>query len=339
MRCVRALLRWTFRFLGAVALIVTAGVVYEAIAAAHDDHRYPPPGRLIDVGGYRLHLKCAGQGGPAVVLESGSGVSSNGWALVQPELSKVTTVCSYDRAGYGWSDFGPLPRTMDRIAAELHRLLHNGEIRGPYVLVGHSFGGEIVRVYAGQYPTEVAGLVVIASAPDDWRTRMPRSFVKRADKSAGAQRREFDLLPMAARIGLLRFLGFQSYFSYLRAHMPPEIAAAEISFLRRGKPFQAVRAEEIVQDDQLPVWSFVDQPLIVLDDKWQLPERPTADDLEAERVWRELEANVARHSVRGKLTVTEQSGHMMPLEQPETVIGVVHDVIQQLRQEHRSGSP
>ena len=196
-----------------------------------------------------------------------------------------------------------------------------------------------MRVYAGQYPTEVAGLVVIASAPDDWRTRMPASFVERADKSAGAQRRDFDLLPMAARIGLLRFLGFQSYFSYLRAHMPPEIAAAEISFLRRGKPFQAVRAEEIVQDDRLPIWSFVDQPLIVLDDKWQLPEHPTADDLEAERVWRELDENVARHSVRGKLTVTERSGHMIPLEQPETVIGAVHDIMQQLRQEHGSGSP
>jgi pimeloyl-ACP methyl ester carboxylesterase len=164
---------WAFKLLGAVALIATVRAVYEAVAAARDQHRYPPPGRLIDIGDYRLHLKCAGEGGPAVVLESGIGVSSNGWALVLPELSKVTKTCSYDRAGYGWSDFGAQPRTIVRIAAELHVLLHNGWIRGPYVLVGHSFGGEIVRAYVGQYPTEVAGLVVIASAPEEWRTRMP----------------------------------------------------------------------------------------------------------------------------------------------------------------------
>jgi pimeloyl-ACP methyl ester carboxylesterase len=193
-------------------------------------------------------------------------------------------------------------------------------------------------VYAGQYLTEVAGLVVIASAPEDWRTRMPASFVERADKSAGAQRRQFDLLPLAARMGLLRFFGFQSYFSYLRAHMPPEIAASEISFLRRGKPFQTVRAEEVAQDDRLPAWSFGDQPLIVLDDKWQLPEHPTADDLDAERVWRALNENVARRSVRGKLIVTEQSGHMIPLEQPEAVVAAVRNVVEQVRQEHGSGS-
>ena len=137
--------------------LASVGASYEAIAAGGDAKAYPPPGRLVDVGGYRLHIQCAGTGSPAVVLDAGLGGTSLDWNLVQKEMGLTTQVCAYDRAGMGWSETGPLPRTPDQIARELHTLLTNAGIPGPYVLVGHSVGGKNVRMFALQYPDEVAG--------------------------------------------------------------------------------------------------------------------------------------------------------------------------------------
>ena len=132
-------------------------------------HRYPPPGRMVDIGGYKLHLNCTGEGSPTVILEAGNGTMSAGWAWIQPELAKTTRVCSYDRAGSAWSETGPEPRDGVHIAQELHALLAKGGVRGPLVLVGHSFGGLYVRQYAALYSSEVAGLVLVDAAhPDQW---------------------------------------------------------------------------------------------------------------------------------------------------------------------------
>ncbi len=126
-----------------------------------------PLGRMVDVGGYRLHINCAGRGNPTVVLIAGSGDFSFDWSLVQPDVSRVTRVCSYDRAGIAWSDPGPTPRTMRQDAYELHKLLGAARVKGPYVLVGHSIGGLIARVYAEQYPDEVAGVVLVDPTHED----------------------------------------------------------------------------------------------------------------------------------------------------------------------------
>ena len=123
-----------------------------------------PPGRLVDVGGFRLHLHCQGEaqpGVPVVVLEAGGGDYSAAWEWVLPELASETMTCAYDRAGYGWTDPGPRPRTAKRMAAELHALLANAEIPPPYVLVAHSFGGFPARRFAVDYPHETAGLVLV----------------------------------------------------------------------------------------------------------------------------------------------------------------------------------
>lgn len=128
-----------------------------------------PPGRLVDVGGYRLHLHCTGSGGPTVVLIHGFGDFSFDWALVQRGVAKVTRVCSYDRAGQAWSDIGPEPRGLARITEELHSLLERGEEKGPFVLVGQSWGGLIPRLYAARYRAQVAGIVFVdASQENMW---------------------------------------------------------------------------------------------------------------------------------------------------------------------------
>jgi pimeloyl-ACP methyl ester carboxylesterase len=122
---------------------------------------YAAPGQLIDVGGCRLHLHCQGAGGPAVILESGIAGSLLGWSLVQPKIAEFTRVCSYDRAGLGWSDRCIAPRTVPQMVHELAALLERANVPPPYVLVGHSFGGLLVRAYAHLRPHQVAGLVFV----------------------------------------------------------------------------------------------------------------------------------------------------------------------------------
>jgi len=128
-------------FVGFVVALPIVGFTYQFIANRADADRAPEAGRLVDIGGYRLKVNCIGTGSPTVVLESGLGDMSVEWTRVQPEIAKFTRVCSYDRAGYGGSDAGPLPRTSAQIARELHTLLRNAGEEPPYLLVGHSFGG------------------------------------------------------------------------------------------------------------------------------------------------------------------------------------------------------
>ncbi len=162
------LLRWSLRILVGLVIALVAlglsGAVYQAIATQIDQRTYPAPGQLVDVGGYKLHIYCVGdrgEGSPTVILDAVGGGSSAQWALVQPEIAVATRVCAYDRAGFGWSELGPEPRDAHQQVRELHTLLANADVTGPYVLVGHSYGGRVARVYAAQYPDEVVGLVLV----------------------------------------------------------------------------------------------------------------------------------------------------------------------------------
>ena len=142
----------------------------------------PPPGRLVDVGTHRLHLSCLGEGSPTVVLDSALGASSISWVLVQPALARLTRTCAYDRAGFGWSDAGPLPRTASRIANELYELLRRAQVPPPYVLVGHSFGGLVARLFAGRHPDAVAGMVLIEPAiAEHWASPPPEQQARIAE--------------------------------------------------------------------------------------------------------------------------------------------------------------
>jgi hypothetical protein len=170
----KTLWRRTRRILLIVALLIVGlsgtGLLYQSIASAQDASSYPAPGKLIDVGGYRLHLYCTGTGrpgSPTVILDAAFGDTSLAWSKVQPSVASFTRVCSYDRAGYGWSDTSPLPRTARRVVTELHTLLTRAGVPGPYVLVGHSYGGLFVQLYAYTYPHEVAGLVLVDSVHED----------------------------------------------------------------------------------------------------------------------------------------------------------------------------
>jgi pimeloyl-ACP methyl ester carboxylesterase len=144
----------------AVSICLLLGVQGVAPAAPGDEI-YARPGQLVTAQRTRLNFYCMGRGSPTVVFDSGWGDWAPVWTLVQPEVAKRTRACSYDRAGAGFSDPGPLPRTSVRIAAELRSALHNAGIQGPYILVGNAFGGDNVRTFAARYPAEVAGLVLV----------------------------------------------------------------------------------------------------------------------------------------------------------------------------------
>src|SRR5262245_21601399 len=154
------------------------------------DILYAHPGQLVFVNGFRLNLYCMGSGSPTVVFDSGWEDWAPSWSKVQPEVAKWTRACSYDRAGAGFSDAGPMPRTSVRIADELHTALHNGRIRGPYILVGHAFGGNIVRTFADRYMREVAGLVLVDADTSDLEPKAMREKEHRGQVAIVSQLRD-----------------------------------------------------------------------------------------------------------------------------------------------------
>jgi pimeloyl-ACP methyl ester carboxylesterase len=143
------------------ALLFAALAMPFGASAAPGDTLYTHPGRLVPASPNRLNLYCIGKGSPTVVFDSGWEDWAPAWAIVQPAVAKFTRACTYDRAGSGFSDAGPMPRTSVRIADELHSALHHAGISGPYILVGHSFGSYNTRVFADRYMNEVAGLVLV----------------------------------------------------------------------------------------------------------------------------------------------------------------------------------
>ncbi|GAA3612214.1 alpha/beta fold hydrolase [Microlunatus ginsengisoli] len=164
--------RWLLYPVVAALALAAAGAGHEAILEARDVRADLAPGRLVDVGGHRLHLHCTGSGSPAVVLEPGLGGSSADLRWIAPVVARDTTVCVYDRAGRGWSDPPDGPQDADQIAADLHTLLAAAGVAGPFVLAGHSFGGLYVLDFAARFPEQVAGLVLLDStAPRSGLTR------------------------------------------------------------------------------------------------------------------------------------------------------------------------
>jgi pimeloyl-ACP methyl ester carboxylesterase len=254
-----------------LALIVVT-TIYQRVATANEQTRFPPPGRPVDVGGYRLHLRCEGQGSPAVVLESGSGMTSNEWTLVQPEVAKFTRVCSYDRAGFGWSESGPPADPVE----VLHVLLRNGGVAGPYAIAGHSYGSGLARRFAYRFPNEVKGMVLTAASyPDEEVQRIA------ADTST-RDRFYFEIYAWSTRLGLMRItperylpemLGV--YFGFLRKYLPPRVAECEIAFLHQARHVQSFlierghpTPEEETEDVAAYTRGFGDMPLVVLSERW-----------------------------------------------------------------------
>ncbi len=198
--------RWVLYPVLAVSALAAVGGGYATVGAAADARAYPMPGQLIDVGGHRLHLNCTGSGSPTVVLEPGGGNTSANMGWIAPAVARGTRVCVYDRAGRGWSEPADTPQDAAQIATDLHTLLQRGRVPGPYVLAGHSFGGQYAQTFAARYPDEVAGMVLVDST-DRASGERPRTTSQGDARSYDTAGRVSAVLSTTARVGLARLLG------------------------------------------------------------------------------------------------------------------------------------
>jgi len=236
--------RWLVVPVIAMLLVFAVGGGLATVSAATASSATTATGRMIDVGGHRLYIECTGSGGPAVILQAGLGASSSSWAAIAPAVAATTTVCTYDRAGHGRSDEAGSQDGI-ALATDLHTLLERAGVPGPYVLVGHSSGGPYVRVFAAQYPDEVAGMVLLDAQPADAFTALPQyPGVYSMFETVST------LSPSLARIGLLApLLG-----------LPADESTAAIVRGARDE----VRALRTVLQQSSALTSLGDRPLIVV---------------------------------------------------------------------------
>jgi pimeloyl-ACP methyl ester carboxylesterase len=330
-------------FVCGIGSLTALGICYELAAGAYDRRRYPPPGRLVDIGPCRLHLNRQGTGQPVVILEAGIAGSSLGWAAVQNRLAAFTTVCSYDRAGLGWSDACRLPRSAHQLAEELHSLLDRAGLTGPFILVGHSFGGLLIRVYSRCYPEQVAGLVLLdpvslqtwaaSPSPDRERLQVAVRFARRGAVLArfGIVRAALSALVSGARhfpqmiakasaqrasstierlVGEVRKLP-ESVWPVIRSHWSRPGAFLSLARYLESLPANAEAALAM----PLPP----NTPCVILS-----AATATRAELDERDSW------VGQNPARRHLQVAD-AGHWLQLDQPDLVLSTVRELVEQLR--------
>jgi pimeloyl-ACP methyl ester carboxylesterase len=303
--------RWTTRVLvGLCSLIVVTaltGALYQTVATRKDLAVTPPPGQLVDIGGYRLHLWCTGNGAPAVILDTGLGGSSAGWGFVQPDVARFTRVCSYDRAGMGYSDPGPSPRTARRIASELAKLLDRSGIAGPVVLVGASIAGFNVRVFASDHPERAAGLVLVDASHEADAHEVPRMA---------------RFVPLLSTVGVLRLFGVS--FGGRIESLPPSVQRYALATRFRAAGYQAAADEIIhIRESVSEVRSSRR--------KLTIPVVVVTGARGADENWRQLQQDLTSLSERGCLMIARQSGHVVSVDQPEVVVDAIRTVVETVR--------
>ena len=292
---------------GLIVLGALTGATYQRLATRKDLAAIPPPGHLVDIGGYRLHLWCVGDGAPAVILDTGLGGTSADWGFVQPDVARFTRVCSYDRAGMGYSDTGPSPRTARRIASELAELLDRSGIDGPVVLVAASSGGFNVRVFASDYLQRVAGLVLVDASHEDQPHEIPRLA---------------RFVPLLSTVGVLRLLDI-SFGPRLESLAPSTRQFARATSFRAAG-YQAA-ADEImhIRESASEVRGSrrkLSIPLVVV-----------TGGQGADATWRHLQRDQVTLSERGCQIIAQDAGHVVVVDQPQVVVDAIRRVVETAR--------
>ncbi|MEP6714643.1 MAG: alpha/beta hydrolase [Terriglobia bacterium] len=297
--------------------------------------RIPPPGKMVEAGKARLHVQVQGSGRPVVVLEAGIAASSLSWALVQSEIARFTCVMSYDRAGFGWSGEAPFRNRGGAAADDLALLLHNTGLPAPFILVGHSFGGLIVRIFQQRYPELVAGLVLVDPVVRaEWREMTPERAAMLA-RGVRLSRRGALLAKLGiVRAGLNALIGGSQRFPQLLARasaggassvatrfvkqvqmLPPELWPAIAGHWSEARSFQAMAANleglpaSVAEvDEALPMR---DIPVTVISAGKGNPEH----------------AREAALSARGQLISAPEFGHWIQLDAPQLVVEAVRSMV------------
>lgn len=314
--------RIVFVLIVGVALLSLAGCFYQSLAERRDLHAHPIPGQLVDVGPYELHLYCTGSGTPAVVLDSGLGDTYISWRKVQPQIAQFTRVCSYDRAGLGFSYYSRHPSTSKDFAEELRILLHNAAIPTPYILVGHSMGGFDVRLYVILYRSDVAGMVLVDSSHPEQQKRLPPEL---KDMDA-TWLREQEFFEFTMPFGIPRLLGF--------CGSDAEVRAAECNFHNVREAVAELKSVSESAAQAATTGSLGDLPLVVLSHDPDKPQPDLPEDLvkPTNDAWEKMQEELTHLSTRGTQIIAKNSGHYIQLDRPDLVIEAVRQVVDQTRQ-------
>jgi pimeloyl-ACP methyl ester carboxylesterase len=308
-----------------ILVLATTGVIYQAITTKSDQRNYPALGQLVDVGGYKLHIYCIGEGSPTVILDAAADMMSSDWAWIQPEIAKHTRVCSYDRAGMGWSDSGPQPRDAKQVTIELHTLLTNAGISEPYVLVGHSVAGLYARMYAAEYPEEVVGMVLVDPGHPDMDTRIPAIQAQNASDASLV-----NTMRILSYFGLPRLLGVGENNAQ---GLPPQQAAEVNVFVSRPRHWATIlsliNSTSATYDEVRATGSLGNMPLVVIsaNTAWFTKGAP-ADD--ARKTLNDLQNEIAGLSTNNSHRIIDGATHgslVHNQNDARSVISAIEDVL------------
>jgi len=311
-----------------LALFAFCAFAYEQVGAWRDGRVLKQVGRSVDIGGRTLNLSCTGAGSPTVIFESGRTQPGYVWMPTQRGVSAFTRACWYDRATTGWSDPGPDGSNGNTAARDLHQLIRHAGLQPPFVLVGASFGGYIIRLYHHTYPGEVAGMVFVDASHED------------AGTIAGLPHRDPPKLPHAVIRALSIVLGRLGMMRVMAADPgpPPKDWRPEewdiLARLRRQRNMlladgQAA-SERVTADLVRSAGGLEDMPLIVLTQGRPIEDRNSVE-ARVRREWIDLQRRFAERSRRGRQVLVANSGHGIPVEAPDAVIGAVREVVTMVR--------
>ncbi|MEO1658336.1 MAG: alpha/beta hydrolase [Pseudomonadota bacterium] len=301
----------TARF-AVIAMAVLAVTLWglESVQRARDDAKFPPPGHFVELGDRRLHVQCAGtSNGVTVMLEAGAGASSLDWEVVASKLSERLRVCRYDRAGHGWSDQGPKPRSIEAITLDLHRVIEEEAQANAIVLAGHSFGGLIAQAYARQHPDRLLGLVLVDAVDAE--------FIELYAEQSIAGARTMKVGSVVTHFGLPRLLGIAP---------APESAPADVQAAMKARVIRPVNIATVA-DESVSVRANVEYLAVLGPIKGDLPitvvSRSTDPTIAFDRDWEAAQVRMSRLNGRTKRVVSSSTDHQLGFTDPDLVVSKI----------------
>lgn len=301
-------------------------------------------GTLIDIGGYKLHIHDTGTGAPTVILDACLGGNHLYWGLVQPEVEKFARVCSYDRAGLGWSDESPLARTSENIAIELHELLHKARIPTPYILVGHSSGGINMRLYANTYPEDVFGVILVDASHED-QLEVFEKIDAQFKPGWGRLLKNWALKNRVSQYCANMLRSWHLLAPAVNTIIPVQLRAAIEPLKKLPKAQRASNGEwtnfkTSMQQLKNSENQLLEKPLIVLTGckkRADIFPHDRARMQEYDKVWPELQKDFLKNSHKSMQIFAEKSGHFILFDEPQVVIEAIRAMVNQYRDYDRDG--
>ncbi|MFE6075884.1 alpha/beta fold hydrolase [Paenibacillus sp. NPDC057886] len=309
-----------------VLLVISSGFLYEWYASSHSRAEYPPHGRLVETGAYKLHIHQQGVGTPTIIMEAGSGETSLSWRDIPIELAKHATVVTYDRAGYAWSESAPSERTGANIVKELHDALEKEGIRGPYIMVGHSLGGMYARLFAQTYISEIQGLVLIDARPED-DEKNTKVLLEQA---------QFQGNPPASLLSLLKLSGsFRLFPNFMLEGLVAKqdrdafinvIATPSFFHAKEEEAELAYTTEDAIRDQKL---GSIPVRIIARGLPQDYAQAGISAEVgeELESIWQSGQRNMLNISEDSQLLIATKSGHMVIHDEPELVVQTILNLI------------